>query len=101
MAALNWLHFSKKLGRLSSTGSEMSAFGSQCSANFESILDCFIPRFMLRYDDLENIKTDRVNAVVFNLHEIKQSKFFFLGHLVYVLENTRATDCAFARGIPS
>ena len=29
------------------------------------------------YGDLENIKADRVNTVVFNLHEIKQFKFFF------------------------
>ena len=32
---------------------------------------------MLEYDNLENIKADRVNRVVFNLHQIKQSKFFF------------------------
>ena len=35
----------------------------------------------LEYDDLENIKTDCVNAVVFNLHQIKHFKFF-LGHPV-------------------
>ena len=29
------------------------------------------------YEDLENIKTDRVNTVVFNLHQIKQSNFFW------------------------
>ena len=57
-------------------GSEILALGSQCSANFQLILDCFIPTFKLKYDDLENIKTDRVNTVVFNLHEIKQLKFF-------------------------
>ena len=53
------------------------AFGSQCSANFQPILDCFIPKFKLKYDDLENIITDRVNTVVFSLHEIKQLKFFW------------------------
>ena len=76
------MHFSKKSGRLSSTGSEILTFGSHCSANFQSILDCFIPKFKLEYDDLENIKTDSVNTVVFNLHQIKRLKFF-LGHPVY------------------
>ena len=73
---LKLIHFSKKSGRLSSMGSEILAFGSQCSANLEPILDCFTPKFRLKYHDLENIKKDRVNTVVFNLHEIKQLKFF-------------------------
>ena len=45
-----------------------------------------MPKFKLKYDDLENTKTDRANTVVFNLRHIKQSKFvcffvfcFFLG----------------------
>ena len=82
MAVLNLVHFSKKSNRLSSTGSEILTFGSHCSANFQPILDCFTPKFRLEYDDSENIKTDRVNAVVFNLHQIKRLKFF-LGHPVY------------------
>ena len=61
------MHFSKKSGRLSSTGSEILTFGSHCSANFQPILDCFIPKFKLEYDDLENIKTDRVNEVMYSL----------------------------------
>ena len=64
---LKFVRFSKKLGRLSSTGSEILTFGSHCSANFQPILDCFIPNFKLEYDNLENIKTDRVNTVVLNL----------------------------------
>ena len=40
------------------------------------ILDCFIPKFKLKYDDLENINTELVNTVVFNLHQIKRFKFF-------------------------
>ena len=32
----------------------------------------FIPSSKVNYGDLENIKTDHVNTVVFNLHEIKQ-----------------------------
>ena len=73
---LKLVHFSKKSGRLSSTGSEILTFGSHCSANFQPILDCFIPKLKLEYDDLENIKTDSVNTVVFNLHQIKRLKFF-------------------------
>ena len=48
--------------------------------NFQPILDCFIAKFKLEYNDSENIKTDRVNAVVFTSHLIKRLKFF-LGHL--------------------
>ena len=57
-------------------GSEILTFGSNCSAKFQPILDCFIPKFKVEYDDLENITTDRINAVVFNLHQIKRLKFF-------------------------
>ena len=71
------MHFSKKSGRLSSTSSEILTFGSHCSANFQPILDCFIPKFKLEYEDLENIKTDLVNAVVFDLHQIKRLKLFW------------------------
>ena len=39
-------------------------------------------KFKLEYDDLGNIKADRVNAVVFDLHQIKCLKFF-LGHPVH------------------
>ena len=78
------MRFSKKLGRLSSTGSEILSFGKHyhCSANFQPILDCVIPKFKLEYDDLENIKTDSPNTVVFNLHQIKRLKFF-LGNPVF------------------
>ena len=58
-------------------GSEILTFGSNCSANFQPILDCFIPKFKLEYDDLENIKTDCVNTVLFNLHQIKRLKFYW------------------------
>ena len=60
------LQFSKKSGRLSSTGSEILDFGSHYSVNFQPILDRFIPKFKLKYDNLENCKTDRVNTVVFD-----------------------------------
>ena len=78
---LKLVHFSRKIGRLSSTGSEILTFGSHCSANFQPMLDCFIPKFKLEYDDSENIKADFVNTVVFNLCQIKRLKFFF-GHPV-------------------
>ena len=71
------VHFSKRSGRLSSAGSEILPFGSHCSANFQPILDCFILKFKLEYDVLENVKTDRVtNAVVLNLNQIKRLNFF-------------------------
>ena len=71
------IHFSEKSGRLSSTGYEILDFGSHYSANFQLILDCLIPKFKLKYDNLESIKTDCVNRVVFNGHEIKQLNFFW------------------------
>ena len=76
MAALNWCIFRKNRVVLSSTGSEILTFRSHCSANFQPILDCFIQKFKLEHDDLENIKADRVNAIVFDLHQIKRLKFF-------------------------
>ena len=33
--------------------------------------------FQLTYEDSENIKADRVNTVVFNLHQIKRQEFFW------------------------
>ena len=71
------MHFSKNLVVCSSAGPKILAFGSHCSANFQPIVDCFIPYFKLKYEDLENIKADCVIAVVFNLHQIKRKAFFF------------------------
>ena len=36
-------------------GPKILAFGSHCLANFQPILDCFIPNFKLKYEDSENI----------------------------------------------
>ena len=58
------VHFSKKLGRLSSVGPEILAFVSHCSANFKPIMDCFIPNFKLKYEDPDNRKADHVNTVI-------------------------------------
>ena len=75
------VHFSKKLGRLSSAGAEIQAYVSHCSAIFQSTLDCFIPNFKLKYEDSKNIKSDRINTVIFNLDQIKR-RAFSLGHPV-------------------
>ena len=70
------MHFSKKSGRLLSAGPEILAFVGYCSANFQSILDFFISTFKLKYEDLKDIKADRVNTVVLSLHQIKRRAFF-------------------------
>ena len=71
------MHFSKNLVVCSSAGPKILAFSGHCSANFQLILDCFIPTFTLKYEDSENIKADRVSAVVFNLNQIKRRAFSF------------------------
>ena len=71
------MHFSKNLVVRSSAGPKILDFGSHCSANFQPILDCFIPNFKLKYEDSENIKADRVSTVDFNLHQIKRRACFF------------------------
>ena len=76
MAILNHCIFRKKSGLLLSTGPQMIAFSSHCSAKIQLIFDCFTPNIKLKYEDSENIKTDRVDTVVFNLHQIKQRNFF-------------------------
>ena len=50
-----------------------------CLVNFQPILDCFIPNFKLKYENSENIKADRVNKVIVNLHQIKQTRGTFWG----------------------
>ena len=64
-------------------GPEILAFFSHCLPNVQPILDCFTPKFKLKYEDLENIKADRVGTVVFNLDQVKH-RAFFLGHLIYI-----------------
>ena len=83
---LKLIHFSEKWGRLSSTGSKILTLGSHCSAICQPVLDWFIPRFNLKYDDFKKIKTDGVNTVVFNLHQIKQLKVF-LEHPIQFTKN--------------
>ena len=79
------MHFSKKSGRLSSVGPEILALVSHCSANFQPIMDCFIPNFKLKYDDPDNIKADSVNKVVFKLHQIMiKCRAVFWGYPVYI-----------------
>ena len=78
-AVFKLVHFSKNLIVCSSAGPTILSYGSHCSANFQPILDCFIPNFKLKYEDSQNIKVDRVSTVVFNLHQIKRRAFFFGG----------------------
>ena len=78
------VHFSKKSGRLSLAGREILAFVCHCSANFQPILDCFIPDFMLKYEDSENIKADRINTVFSNLRQLKR-RAVFLGHPIAII----------------
>ena len=85
IGCLKLMYFSKNLGRLSSTGSEILTFSIHCSA-FQTILDCFIPKFKLKYDNLENIKTDRVNTVVSTC--LKSNSQSFLGDTRYRLPRT-------------
>ena len=47
-------------------------------------MDCFIPKFKLKYGDSGNIEADSVNTVFFNLRQIKCMAvfcfcFFFWG----------------------
>ena len=74
---LKSVDFSTNLVVCSSAGPKFLPFGSHCSANFQPILDCFIPNLKLKYEDSENIKADRVSTVVFNLHQIKRRAFLF------------------------
>ena len=49
--------FFLKIGSsVSSAGPEILAFVSHRLANFQSILDCFIQNFKLKYEDSENVK---------------------------------------------
>ena len=73
------MHFSKKSGSRSSVGPEILAFVSHSSKKFQPISDCFVPNFKLRCGDSENIKTNRINTVIFNLLQIKRQAFF-MGH---------------------
>ena len=83
MAALNWYIFQKKrTGRLSLEGTKILAFGSHSLANFQLILDCFVPNFKLKHEDLENIETDCVSIVVLTSHQ-NQTSGVFMGHPVY------------------
>ena len=73
------MHFSKKSGRLSSAGPKILAVGSHSSANFQPILDYFIPNFKLKYEVSENIKADLANTFVFNLYQINHWSFLWRG----------------------
>ena len=77
MAALNRCIFRKIWLSVHQPVPKILAFGGHCSANFQPMLDCFIPNFKLTYEDSQNIKADRVSTVLFNLHQIKRRAFFW------------------------
>ena len=74
------VHFSKRLGDLSSAGPEVLAFGSHCSAKFQLIFGCFTPN--LKCKDSENIRTYCIDMIVSN--HIKSNKESFFGDTVHV-----------------
>ena len=45
-----------------SAGHKTSAFSSHSSANFHLILDCFLPKFKVKYEDSENSKAGSINS---------------------------------------
>ena len=53
------------------------AFGSRCSPKFPTDFRFLYKKnFKLRYEDSENIKTDRLYRAVFNFHKTKQRNVF-------------------------
>ena len=58
---------------MSSEGPEILAFA------FNRLSIVFILNIKFQHEDSENMKTDREDTVVFNLHQIKQRNPFFLG----------------------
>ena len=77
------VRFPKITGRLSLEGPKILAFGSHSKAKFQSSLDSFIPNFKLKYEDLQNIKTDRVTTLPFSLHQIKRRAFYGTPGIIY------------------
>ena len=78
MTVLRLMHFLKNSGRLSSRSPEILAFSGHYSANFQLILDCFVPNVNLKFEDWENIETDCVNTVF--LDHIKSNRETYQDH---------------------
>ena len=70
------MHCLKTSGRQLLVIPEILVFVSHCSANFQPILDCFMPNFKLKYEDSENIKAGRVNTVVLTYIKSNVGRFF-------------------------
>ena len=61
------MHFWERSRCLLSAGAYILAFDGHSSANFQPILDCFIPNFKLKYDNSESVKNRSCKyTVVFN-----------------------------------
>ena len=73
MADLNRCIFPKNLVLCSSAGPKIF------SANFQQILDCFIPNFKSKYADSENKKAYRISAVDLTYIKSNVKRFFFWG----------------------
>ena len=71
------LHFSRKSCCLSSGGPEIAGFHSHYSANFPPTLSWFISNVKLKYEDSDDIKTDRENTLIFNLHDKNRGTFYW------------------------
>ena len=69
------MYFLKKIESSVISGPEILAFGGHSSMNIQLILVSFIPILKIKYEDSENIKTEGINTVVFNLDQIKQRNF--------------------------
>ena len=52
------------------------AFIQGDSAGGSKLIEQTLPNFKFKYEDSENIKSDLVSTVVFNLHQIKRTAFF-------------------------
>ena len=87
------MRFSKKSGGLSFLGPEILAFSRHCLANFQPILDCFIPNRKLKYENSDNIKADCVKTVVLNLGQIKQITFWDTWYTSWFTCQIPKSDC--------
>ena len=68
--------FRKKSGRRSSAGTEILNFHWPLLSELLTDFGLFYTKIKLKCEDLENIKADRVDTVVFNLHQTKRQALF-------------------------
>ena len=83
MAASNWCIFRKIFLSVHQSVIKYLAFSSHCLANFQLILDRFIPNFKLKYEDSENIKADCLSTVVFKLRAFFLDTRYIIMSIIY------------------